>query len=1182
MGAGVRQAENSADQSRTTWWRCRGVPGVLRLLALLVTACGAPVEVTSACKVSTDCPNGFVCQSGICTDPNQFGCSTGDHAFCEGLRVAGQWKTGELTSCQSAQCVANTCQVVNAATNSVCDDGDGLACTLGACSAEATCVAAASLAADTCLIEGVCVAAGSPKGTAEADACLRCDPTQSTTAWRPREAGSSCTSDGVSCTQDLCNDIGQCTHTTLLPDSCRIDGACVQKGALQPGSPCNACQPDQSGTSWTALAKGSACPDDGIACSVDSCDGSGTCRHDAVTADSCLIGGTCVTKDATEPGNPCRSCQPDVAAKAWSPLAAGATCTADDLPCTIDACNGEGSCTADALQPETCLVQQGGKARCMAAGERDSDGNNCKACVPSVSTSQLSDAVDGAACVAGVWCLVGQCQSGSCKSDGPKSGTCYLPGSSSCAEAGTLNPGNACERCEPGANPLAWTAISAGTPCPADSVGCTTDACNGAGSCLHTADSTACDGLDGPCAQGTCDVMLGCVSMPLSATVACDSDGVACVVERCDGKGQCNPPGSGVADNALCDDGVGCTVDACTSGGCSHTPQNGTCDDGNACTQDTCDLASDCTYTNLSGTLCTSDDLACTTETCAGGSCSLSIDASSCVLDGACVAVGTAQQGGCQVCTPAASQEQWTLLADQSPCATDDIACTLDLCNGGACQHQASDALCDDGTSCTADVCDAQSGCSNTDACPWGHVCNGALQACVSDFAGPVVLAASGSADPNPTNAVLARHTTAGGERTWALWQSQSCMTVSGGGWVVSEPARLRALALDPQVASPQNKQAPAVWTLPVSEQFGGADGVCQAWPTITADPEDDSRLWLSWLEAKPGATGSCLASSGQGGLLRFARLDSASGPAFATVSGVCPGTAANGPLFLTQGLGVLDGSGPLSDPAALEAIAVRPLGADLSNFIPGVGLRGIGGLSVTATLNSLAPLAAGPVALVPYPSGSSGEPWIALGASNDEGTWTLWAHGVKTTGAKGTLATWIGDLSQQPVISGASAICSVDAVVDDEGALGVAVVVRRNGLDEVALMQRSLAGQLDVTIRKSQASLGDCRVGIAAARIAAAPGGFAVTAYVTPLAITPFAASLQSAGPVEVPVVTVPDAALSTTDNGAAGGPTFALGWRGLTRPQFGPGGTVTVLQEVLTTTESRKLLLFTGTAND
>lgn len=1154
----------------------------LALALLMTAACGAPAEVSSACKANADCPNGFVCQSGVCTDPNQFGCAADDHAYCEGLRVAGQWKTGELSTCQSARCVAGVCQVVSAPKDSVCDDGDGLTCTLGACDGAAACVAAASLAPDTCLIDGVCVASGSPKGTSPADACLRCDPTQSTTAWKPRTAGTSCPDDGVGCTEDRCNDEGQCIHTALKPGTCQIGGACVQEGAQEPGNPCRACQPGLDASSWTPLAKGSACPDDGTACTVDSCDGVGVCRHNTLAADTCLVGGACVAKGSAEPGNPCRSCQPEVANTAWTPLPAGATCTADDLPCTQDGCDGEGSCKADLLAPDTCLVHQSGPPRCMQAGERDSDGNNCKACLPAVSTSQLSDVPNSESCVAGVWCLVGQCQAGSCKSDGPKPGSCFLPGSSTCAAEGDLNPGNACERCESGANPLGWSALGAGSPCPADDVACTIDACDGNSSCLHTANQAACDNLDAACAEGFCDGKLGCVSLPLSATIACDSDGIACVVERCDGKGQCNPPGSGEANDALCDDGVDCTIDACAPGGCTHTASNAYCDDGNACSTDTCDLASDCTHTALSDTPCTSDDLACTAQTCEAGSCVLSINANSCVLGGICIPAGTTQAGGCQTCSPAQNQVAWTLLADQTSCASDDVACTDDACVSGQCNHQPNNGLCDDAADCTQDVCSAQTGCSNTDACPWGHACDGGLDACVSQNDAPVVVAASGATDPDPTNALLARHATANGERTWAIWQSQSCMTVQGGSWVVGAPARLRAMALDPQLAAPDAKVAPSVWTLPVSEQFADAATVCQAWPTVASDPSDPTRLWLGWLEASPTAPTSCLASTGQGGLVRIARLDAASGETFATSSGVCPATAPNGPLFLTQGLVVLAGQSAVTSPEQLAAVAVRPQGADLGNWFTGVALRGLGAASVSTTLNSLAPLAAGPVAMVAHASGGSDEPWTALGASNDEGSWSLWAHGIKSTGSKGTLATWTSDANLQSLLSGASAVCSVDANTDPNGTLGAVLVLRTSTKDQVVLLERSQAGVLTLTPLLSQNSLGDCRVGVAGARIAAAPSGFAVTAYVTPLAITPFAASIVSLGPVGVPVASLAGAAVSTTDNAASGGPAFGLGWRGLTRPQFGPAGTVTVLQEVLTTTSSRQLLLYTGTTSE
>jgi len=73
-------------------------------------------------------------------------------------------------------------------------------------------------------------------------------------------------------------------------------------------------------------------------------------------------------------------------------------------------------------------------------------------------------------------------------------------------------------------------------------------------------------------------------------------------------------------------------------------------------------------------------------------------------------------------------------VAPQQPeCTTaaqcdDEVACTVDACNGGTCSHTASAALCNDNVACTADACDAQTGCSHApidSLCDDGEFCNG-------------------------------------------------------------------------------------------------------------------------------------------------------------------------------------------------------------------------------------------------------------------------------------------------------------------------------------------------------------------------------------------------------------------------------------------------------------------------
>jgi hypothetical protein len=123
-----------------------------------------------------------------------------------------------------------------------------------------------------------------------------------------------CSSDGNSCTEDVCNGLGSCTHLPSNgscddgvfcngPDFCS-GGACL----IHAGDPCSggadcfdAC--DES-TGACLSPAGSACSDDGNVCTDDSCDGGGTCLHEPNTS-PCDDGDFCTISDQCSGG----SCQ---------------------------------------------------------------------------------------------------------------------------------------------------------------------------------------------------------------------------------------------------------------------------------------------------------------------------------------------------------------------------------------------------------------------------------------------------------------------------------------------------------------------------------------------------------------------------------------------------------------------------------------------------------------------------------------------------------------------------------------------------------------------------------------------------------------------------------------------------------------------------------------------------------
>ena len=274
-------------------------------------------------------------------------------------------------------------------------------------------------------------------------------------------------------------------------------------------------------------------------------------------------------------------------------------------------------------------------------------------------------------------------------------------------------------------------------PCASDGNVCTTDLCDGAGHCAHTAntapcnDGNFCNGAD-TCAGGTCGVHAGdpCLagavcnrtcneatdSCAAPAGASCPDDGNGCTDDRCNGSGACLHP----ANSAPCSDGLFCNgADTCSGGSCvvhagdpcaAGAECNRTCneagdtcaapagsacgDDGNGCTDDRCDGNGACLHPANSSPC--SDGLFCNgADTCSGGSCVLHAG-DPCAAGAECNRSCNESADSCAA--PAGSA-----------CTADANGCTDDVCDGaGQCGHPANAAPCDDGNACTVgDACAA-------------------------------------------------------------------------------------------------------------------------------------------------------------------------------------------------------------------------------------------------------------------------------------------------------------------------------------------------------------------------------------------------------------------------------------------------------------------------------------------
>ncbi|MCH7591643.1 MAG: hypothetical protein IH989_02530, partial [Planctomycetes bacterium] len=333
-------------------------------------ACGDPT--TTDCDRADSCDGGGTCLTHLeptgsaCGDPSDTDCDAPD--TCDGLGI----------------CLANVAPTGLPCGNSVgnqCDDPD------------------------SCDGAGLCepnfVLAGTACGNPADSECDNPDTCDGDGVCEPNHEldGTLCSDDGNDCRDDTCLG-GVCSHPLSIvgtpcgdptatdcndPDACDGAGTClpalVSSGTLcgDPSSTlCTApdtcdgfgtCLPNDV-PDTTSCDDGSFCEtgatclaglcgggsaidcDDGLPCTVDSCNElAQQCDHDLI-AGSCLIAGACFADGQPNPDNDCQVCDSFLDATDWTLLPAGSACDDRD-PCTgtgdpgigFDACDAVGLCT---------------------------------------------------------------------------------------------------------------------------------------------------------------------------------------------------------------------------------------------------------------------------------------------------------------------------------------------------------------------------------------------------------------------------------------------------------------------------------------------------------------------------------------------------------------------------------------------------------------------------------------------------------------------------------------------------------------------------------------------------------------------------------------------------------------------------------------------------------------------
>ncbi len=731
----------------------------------------------SPCNDSNPCTQTDQCVQGSCVGGNPVQCTALDQCHIPGAcnPSNGQCSNPNApndTACNDGQ----ACTKADKCTNGFCGGlsytcNDNLSCTNESCDGTGGCVV--DIIDNWCRINSTCVL---PDSVNPGNMCQTCNPTLNQEDWSPLNGGfcndsNDCTlddvcvegeclgsiyscDDGISCTFDVCDGLGGCTHP-IAPGYCLVDNQCYMNDQQATGSPCLKCNPSVSQTQFTPRQDGESC-DDGVACThtdqcasnvcsgvaytcddslectSDSCRGDGTCLFMALPG-YCQIAGQCVAANTVQPGNLCAACLPGLSAYNWSAYREGESCDDgslctdgdkcasgvcsgaercdDEMDCTDDFCNAEtGECT-NTVHENYCTINGG----CYFYGDQNGM-NQCLRCIPDTNNRgwtettgrgcsdndacTVEDTCQGATCVGtpmgcddGLACTSDFCSYGLCGTV-PVDGWCVI--GNECITAGMSPVDNPCLVCDPSENPYAWSYTPL-SPCD-DGDACSTDDTCVAGSCVGIAydcgDGINCT-VDTCVGNGTCEYSI--VAGMCLIEGGCYETGEQSLFNECE---HCDPATAQLEwspdDGASCDDFNDCTSqDQCLASACAGAPYD--CDDGRACTADACN---------------------------GDGTCSNTLVAGWCLIDETCYRDQTLQPGNiCSACLSATNSSAWSA-NNGLPC-DDGLDCTkIDTCTNSACVGTAY--TCDDGKVCTADACDGKGGCTSSlmpGYCMIDHVC---------------------------------------------------------------------------------------------------------------------------------------------------------------------------------------------------------------------------------------------------------------------------------------------------------------------------------------------------------------------------------------------------------------------------------------------------------------------------
>ncbi len=660
---------------------CDGNGSCASNLVVAGGACGDPT--TTDCDRADTCDGSGACQTNIevagvvCGDPSSSDCDAPD--TCDGLGMClGNVSPAGLpcgnqvgNQCDNPDTCdgAGTCDTnfVASATPcgnpsiSECDnrdtcDGQGL-CDANHLVDGTVCTDDGNECRDDVCLTGVCAHPLSPFDTPCGD------PTATDCDLADRCDGSGTCTPVLLLSGTLCGDplVTGCTAA----DTCDGFGLCLPNDVAN-GTFCDDGSACTQGTSCSfGLCSGGSAVDcnDGLTCTVDSCDElTGGCSNTLIVG-NCLIAGACYTDGQINPQNGCETCDTFVSDTAWTLLPVGTLCDDGDA-CTgtgdvgigVDTCDAFGVCagTVDPGCNDDCInaveVFDGRNIGNNANRGPDDDEASCQfdsdndvwffyvaSCpgrvmmdtigsqfVPSNDTVlTVYDACGGAevACdddsgpgllslvefnaVAGTTYLVRIAgfmgNAGDLVLNITTLDACVIGGI--CVTPGTTNPASECQSCRPALSSIDWSSKAAGSTCgdPGNNECDSPDTCDGAGVCEsnNKPDGTTCIDEGNDCTNDVCNVG-ACTHPPTSVGTVCGDISVA----QCDNPDFCNGAGA-------------CLPNFVPAGNPCGDPSTSDCDNA-----DVCDGLGSCDPNNqVDGLICTDDGNDCSDDVCATGVC---------------------------------------------------------------------------------------------------------------------------------------------------------------------------------------------------------------------------------------------------------------------------------------------------------------------------------------------------------------------------------------------------------------------------------------------------------------------------------------------------------------------------------------------------------------------------------